>query len=233
VRLRRVEPELLDRLPPDDPRAIRCRRDLKRANALMLQDRIMARTLRKHWRGDSPRRLVDLGSGDGTFMLKVARRLAPYWRGVHLTLLDQQSIVSDETREGFAALQWTVEPVAAKVLDFLARPQGNRADIVSANLFLHHLQDDELRHLLALTAPTTTMFAACELQRTRFVREVGRMQWLIGAGDVICHDGAVSARASFRGQEISALWPTQDGWDLSEHALGPMAHIFVARRRGG
>ena len=75
--LRRVEPEWLDQLPTDDPRAIRCRRDLKRANALMLQHILMARTLLRFAGGDPPRALVDLGSGDGMFMLRVARRLAP------------------------------------------------------------------------------------------------------------------------------------------------------------
>jgi hypothetical protein len=59
------------------------------------------------------------------------------------------------------------------------------------------------------------------------------MQWMIGGGDVICHDGVVSARASFRGAEISALWPGRGDWNLFERALGPMAHVFAAQRRDG
>jgi len=233
VRLRIVEPELLDQLSPDDPRAIKCRRDLKRANTLMMHPFIMARTLRQHWGGDSPRVLVDLGSGDGTFVLRVAQRLSRHWRNVHAILLDQRAVVSEETRAGFAALNWTVEPVRTHVLDFFNQLRTEPVDIVTANLFLHHLQDQELERLLAQAASSTKLFVACELQRTKLVREIGRMQWLIGGGDVICYDGVVSTRASFRGQEISALWPRQDGWDLFENELGPMAHVFVARRRTG
>ncbi|MEY2429909.1 MAG: hypothetical protein QOJ40_2794 [Verrucomicrobiota bacterium] len=44
--LRRVEPEWLDELPPDDPRAIRSRRDIHRLNAFMGNPKIMAGALR-------------------------------------------------------------------------------------------------------------------------------------------------------------------------------------------
>ena len=70
--LRRLEPELLDRLDPGDPAAIASRRDLARINHVMLQHRLMARALRNF---APPRLLVDLGSGDGCFLLGVAKRL--------------------------------------------------------------------------------------------------------------------------------------------------------------
>src|SRR5436190_16442240 len=43
---RHVEPELLDELPANDPRALRSRKDLERVNAWMGHSRIMARQLR-------------------------------------------------------------------------------------------------------------------------------------------------------------------------------------------
>lgn len=226
---RLVEPELLDRLPADDPRAIRGRRDLKRANLLMLQPAIMARTLLTY-AGARPRVLLDLGSGDGTLMLRVARRLAPEWSNVHAILLDQRNIVSRETLDGFTALGWTAEPATANVLDFLAR-RSDPLDVITANLFLHHLEDQALRQLFVQAASRTRLFVGCELQRSRLVREIGRMQWIIGGGDVICHDAVVSARASFLGNELSALWPDEPEWECFERPLGPMAHVFVARRR--
>jgi hypothetical protein len=227
--LRRVEPELLDRLPADDPRAVRARRDLKRANALMLHDVILARTLRKYAPDVASRMLVDLGSGDGTFMLRVARRLGPDWRNVHAILVDQRGVVSPETHAGFTALQWTAEPIAINVMEFFAQPR-ERVDVITANLFLHHLIDDDLRQLFAGAAAMTDVFIACELRRTRLVREIGRMQWMIGAGPVICEDAVVSARAAFLGNELSALWPNNKEWELFEYARWPMTHMFVARR---
>src|SRR5437667_3550592 len=172
---RQVAPELLDLLAADDPRAIRCRRDLERANTIMFQHILMARILRKYAGNDPPRVLVDLGSGDGTLMLRVAQKLASSWRNVHVILLDRLSAVSPETRGGFKALQWTIETVAANALDFFSQSWADRLDIVTANLFLHHLRDEDLQHLLAQVGAATKLFVACELQRTKLVREIGRL----------------------------------------------------------
>jgi hypothetical protein len=231
VRLRVVEPEQLDQLAPDDPRALKLRRDLKRANTLMMHPQIMARAVYQHWRGDNPKVMVDLGSGDGTLVLRVAQRLAQHWRNVHVILLDRGAIVTEETRAGFAALGWSVEPVRSHVLEFFGQSRTEPVDIVTANLFIHQLNDQDLANLLAQIAPMTRLFVACELRRTKLVRELGRLQWLIGGGDVICYDGVVSARASFLGKEISALWPKQGGWELSGNAVGPLTHVFAARRQ--
>src|SRR5262245_64747409 len=91
--LRIVEPELADHIPGDDPRALRFRRDLNRLNALTMTDRVMARTLLKHWGSVAPREIVDLGAGDGKFMLRVAQRLAPGWKDVTVSLAGQQDCV--------------------------------------------------------------------------------------------------------------------------------------------
>src|SRR5215467_14456345 len=98
---RRLEPEWLDHLPADDPRAMRSRRDLTRVNSFMGNAGRMADALLQHTADKAPRTIVDLGSGDGQAMLQVARRLAPRWRDVSVVLLDQQSIVTDATRAGF------------------------------------------------------------------------------------------------------------------------------------
>jgi hypothetical protein len=231
MRERCVEPEILDQLPADDPRAVRARRDLKRANALMMHHIIMARTLRKYVAAAKPRVLVDLGSGDGTFMLRVAQRLAPRWSHIRVVLVDQTGNVSPETQAEFAALGWQVEMVRASVAEFCSQMRSDRVDAITANLFLHHLSDESLRELFSHAAPRTDLFVTCELQRTAFVREIGRMQWIIGAGEVACHDGVISARAAFREKEISALWPDHRGWRLFEYPKGPMTHVFVAERR--
>ena len=61
--------------------------------------------------GDAkPRSLLELGCGDGTFMLRLARRLAPRWPDVTVTLLDRQSIVSEKTKAAFRALGWHPRP---------------------------------------------------------------------------------------------------------------------------
>ena len=71
--------------PPDDPRAIGSRRDLLRINGVMRQGAVMARLLADF---PAPSLLVDLGGGDGRFMLGVAKRLAKRWQGVTVMIAD-------------------------------------------------------------------------------------------------------------------------------------------------
>ena len=68
-----VKPELLDEMPPADPRAMRSRDDLQRVNAWMGNCGIMTRALRSTCQGLRKRRMVELGAGDGRFLLRVAR----------------------------------------------------------------------------------------------------------------------------------------------------------------
>jgi hypothetical protein len=51
---RRVESELLDQLPANDPRAIRSRRDLTRVNAWMRNAACVASALRRYAAGRQP-----------------------------------------------------------------------------------------------------------------------------------------------------------------------------------
>jgi hypothetical protein len=226
---RRVEPELLDQLPADDPRAVRARRDVRRANTLMMNVGIMASALAEHSAGLKPRTIVDLGSGDGHFMLRVARRLGPRWPGVTIVLQDKQDIVSRATREAFAALGWRVETSATDVFDFLANARPSSADVVTGNLFLHHFVDEQLVRLLASVAQLARLVVVCEPRRAKFVVRASRLLWVVGFSDVGVHEAVVSARAGFRGKELSALWPAQGRWDLHEEAVGLFSHCFVAR----
>src|SRR4051794_28427707 len=114
-----VQREWLDELPAEDPRAIRSRHDLNRVNTWMLQPGIMAQALLKHHPGPTPRSILDLGSGDGAFVLRVARILARHWRNVAVTMLDRQDIVSAQTRRGFEELGWSAKPITADLIGAL------------------------------------------------------------------------------------------------------------------
>jgi hypothetical protein len=227
---RRVEPELLDQLPANDPRAIRSRRDLTRVNAWMRNAACMASALRRYAAGRQPQTIVDLGCGDGWFMVQVARRLAPYWRNVTVILQDRQNIVSETTRESLAALQWRAEIVTADVFEFFADAPSRSIDAVTANLFLHHFTGEELTRLLGQIAQRAWLMVACEPRRAKFVVESSRMLWVVGCNDVTVHDAMTSARAGFTGTELSALWPQEDRWELYEQPAAVFSHCFAARR---
>jgi hypothetical protein len=216
-------PELLDLLPPDDPRAIKSRRDLALINAIMRQSALMAGALA---RLPGPRVVADLGSGDGRFLLSVAKRLARRWPRVTVLICDQQDIVSDRTRAEFGALGWNCEVRRGDIFDTLPD-----ADIITANLFLHHFEDNALSRLLALAAARAPAFVACEPRRNGFSLLGARLLWALGCNDVTRHDAVASVCAGFNGLELAALWP-QDGaalrWRLEERGIFPFTHLFAA-----
>jgi hypothetical protein len=227
---RRLEPELLDQMTADDPRAIRVRRDLRLVNTLMGNAQCMASALKNNAAGRKPHTLVDLGSGDGRFMLQVARQLAKHWPGVRIILLDQQNIVSDATRAGFAALNWSVETVCANVFEFLIDARAQSVDVVTSNLFLHHFDDERLARLLAAAAKTAWLVVACEPRRSKFVVRASRLLWMVGCSRDTVHDAVVSARAGFNAGELGALWPNREHWELNEQSAAIFTHCFAARR---
>lgn len=217
-----LTPEILDFLGPGDPRAISAGRDLVRINAAMRQSAIMADALAAV---PPPRLLADLGGGDGRFLLGVARRLAKRWPGVRAVILDQHDFVSRETRAGFAALGWQCDVMRGDVLALLPRIEP---DIVTANLFLHHLEERALARLLAGVAARARAFVACEPRRGRFALLGARLVGVLGAGDVTRHDAVVSVRAGFHGSDLSALWPPDGRWCLHENSILPFTHVFRA-----
>ncbi len=230
---RQIEPELLDVLPANDPRAIRSRRDLRRVNALMGNAGVIARAVLEASGGRPFRQVVDLGAGDGRFMLRLANRLWPAWPNVDLTLVDRWDIVSVETCRAFEALSWNARSVAADVFDWLSRRTDLRVDLVTANLFLHHFADPALRRLLELVSGRTNCFAACEPRRYPAALRASRWLGFVGCNAVTRHDAVASVRAGFDGPELSALWPGNGGWRLREEPVGWFSHRFVAQRLEG
>lgn len=229
-----VTPEVLDELPQDDPSAVASRRDLRRVHRAMGSRAILLRALaRATARRPSPRRVLELGAGDGTLMLRAARRLASEWPDVRLTLLDRQRVVDDRTLDAFARLGWQARTLQADVLDWVAQPVEERWDVVVANLFVHHFRDDTLRALLRGVAARTDAFVACEPRRARLALAASRLVGLIGANAVTRSDAVASVRAGFRGGELRAAWPAGGDWRFHESAAGLFTHCFVARRPAG
>jgi hypothetical protein len=228
---RSIEPEWLDSLPCDDPGAVGSRRDLRRLNQLMLHDRIIARALVRY-AVPKPRNIIEIGAGDGAFMLSVAHRLARRWPDVSVTLLDRQDLVSDATYQRFGAVGWKAQAVTADVFDFLVAPTQPRFDIIIANLFLHHFQAQDLIRLFGRLASLASCFVACEPRRAFPALQVSRMLWAAGCNSVTRHDAAVSAKAGFRDQELSHLWPSNQGWELRERPAGFFSHCFAASHVG-
>lgn len=219
-----IEPEWLDELPADDPRAVRSRGDLRRLNWLMNHAGIIAQALRPL---PKPRRILDVGAGDGTFALRLATKLR--CRKTEFILVDRNGEISPSVRDGFRALECPVEFRRCDALSGLA--EVGDVDVAFVNLFLHHFDDAKLKQLLGDIASRCRVFIACEPRRSALALFASRCVGLIGCNDVTRHDAVVSVRAGFDGDDLSRLWPDSAAWSVKEHAAGLFSHLFVARRR--
>jgi hypothetical protein len=218
-----VQPEILDTLPPDDPRAVRSRRDLRRVNSWMGNHSIMADALKNNPNGTS-KQITELGAGDGNFLLQVALKLN--WQNVNVALLDLQKNVSDETLAAFSKFGWRAEAVVGNVFDW---PQSS-GEIVVANLFLHHFENERLAELLRKISERAKLFVAIEPRRAPLPLFFSRLLWAIGCNEVTRHDATVSVRAGFFGAELSTLWPDKQNWKLTERRARLFSHLFIAQK---
>jgi hypothetical protein len=228
---RRVEPELLDGLTADDPRARRSREDLQRLHRVMATLPIVERALDRGTSGFGPRTLLELGAGDGSLMLRLAQKRAVSWPNVRVTLLDRIKLVAPPTLEGIRETGWTPTIMAMDVFDWLAQRDDSRWDVILANLFVHHFAAGELQRLLAGIAARTCVFLCCEPRRSALALAGSHMVGLLGAGAVTRQDAVSSVRAGFRSQELSGLWPNPQDWVVSEFSAGLFSHCFLAVRK--
>ncbi len=237
-----VGAEILDRLAADDPAAKRSRRDLRRVHRAMATRSIVARALRATM-GSTPAtrplQVLEIGAGDGSLLLGVARRLAPAWPPVDLTLLDARPLVERETIERYAELGWQVVPTVRDVLGWAAalsdpllpNTPTARWDLVVANLFLHHFEDADLAGLLGAIATRSDRLFACEPRRAWFALAGSHLLGALGVNAVTREDAVLSVHAGFNGSELSALWPSRPAeWRLREYPAGLFSHCFRAER---
>lgn len=228
---RAVEPELLDVLPPQDARALRSRRDLRRLNVVMGHPRLMARALLKHLPGRDIVRIVEMGAGDGRFFLEVASHLRLRWQTAQATLVDRLDAFAPELQGHFKRLGWALRTEVKTASEWLQKSHPETADAIVCNLFLHQFPNDALAELLRLAARATGLFIALEPRRSQMSRMGGRLLWMIGCGPVTRHDAGISIRAGFLRSELSAIWPDEKNWTLTESSAGLFSHLFIARRR--
>jgi hypothetical protein len=224
-----LEPELLDHLPPRDSRAIHSRRDLRLINRWMRNASHLWNAIRVL--KPQPKTIVELGSGDGTLMLRIAARAVNAWHEpVRLLLLDKEPVASTQTLNDFVNLGWSAEIVRADLHHWAETTSADSIDLIVANLFLHHFSDNELRLLFSRIAPRTRAFIACEPIRSRPALFATRCLWMLRCNHVTRNDAAISVRAGFRDHELSDLWPESSGFTLTEGAAGYASHSFVARK---
>ena len=226
---RQLEPEWLDAMPSDHPEARRSRADLKRINAWMGHVGIMTRKFQTARSCLAPTSILEIGAGDGLFTLELARRCHRFWPGVKIIALDRQPCLSPGTIEIMSALGWPVTALAMDIRNWQPGPESH--DLIVANLFLHHLDFDDLETLFQKAALSSRCFIALEPRRMRWPKIGATLLALLGCNRVTRHDGLASIKAGFYGDELTNLWPKDNQWRLEERRGGLFSHLFFAIKK--
>ncbi|NDE84444.1 MAG: hypothetical protein EB056_00165 [Verrucomicrobia bacterium] len=200
---RRLTPEILDSLPPNDPGALASRQDLQRLHSALGQIRLWRCWLRQKFRDRPPSSLVDLGSGDGHLITRVLPLAFPSGGGgARLFFVDPQPSIPESSLNLLRRQNWLPTVVASGALEW-AR-EAPPTELILSNLFLHHLN-----HWSRMGCRLLSMFH-CH--------------------PVTLHDARVSVEAGFHGTELSALWPQESCWQTTEFRRGLFNHFFSAEK---
>src|SRR6202043_3145985 len=113
---------------------LRSRRDLRRVHVAMRSISNLQRAVAELRLSAQPRRILELGAGDGTLLLRFARAQRPRWHGVELTLLDRVDLVSEQTHAGYRELGWQVNFLRADALEWAVSRQTQSYDLCFSNL---------------------------------------------------------------------------------------------------
>lgn len=219
-------------MAPPDPSGLRLRHDLRRLHRALGTATVLRRAIDRLGLGAPPRRVLDLGGGDGSVLLRLARASQPAWRGVELTVLDPGRVVSASTRAAFASVGWSLRAEAIDLLDWARGPQAGIYDLGLATLRLHRLDPETRARLLPVLARRTMAFVACEPRRGVMTRLGGQLlPRLLGSGPVLREHALRGASSGLAGRELAADWPPAPGaWAVEEFPAGLFLHCFSAIR---
>ncbi len=180
---RALTAELLDSLPAAAPEARRSRRDLRRINAIMGNERWFRRVT-KHWVRDGEA-MLEIGAGDGT--LGSALNRGPLHAGLDL---------APRPAHWPAAAAW-------HRTDARAFTGWGDYPVICGNLIFHHFSSAELTALGQCFNRHARVVLASEPARAAVWQwGFGLLCPLLRASPVTRHDGRVSIAAGFRGDEL-------------------------------
>lgn len=188
-----VQPEILDGLPPDDPEALRSRRDLRRLNAAMGNFRWVERKVGELAPAGG---IVEIGAGEGVLSERLARRL-PGRSITGIDLAPDPKLPDVNWRQGDL---------------FRILPELS-AEVLVGVMIVHHFSSGQLSALGGLLGNFRAV-VLCEPWRSPIPKAWGGLAWPF-VGKVTRHDLPASVRAGFKPGEIPAALGLEK-WRIGE-----------------
>lgn len=204
-----IEPEIIDGMDPDHPMAIRSRRDLRMINFVMGNERWIRAQVAGN-RASAAKGIVELGAGGGELL----GRLSKYGPATGFDLVPKPSHLGD-------GVVWNQG-------DFWDRADEISGGVLVANLFLHHLQPEELGRLGKI-ADRFEVLSFVEPHRTNDALWMGE-RLLPVVGEATKHDMIISIRAGFVEDELPKLLKLSGDWKVSERSTWRGGHRVLASR---
>lgn len=193
-----IIPEILDSLNPEDPRAVRSRRDLRWIDLFLGNSRWTVRQLKRQT--PAPVRILEIGAGEGGLCRQIKAALS----SSSVTGLDLIGRPAD--------LPGNVQWVSGDFFQTLPETGG---DACVGSLILHHFSDRALSDLGARLR-AFRFIAFCEPLRSRLPLVFSSLSSPL-VGEVTRHDMPASIRAGFRLGELPALLGLDSKrWKISE-----------------
>jgi 2-polyprenyl-3-methyl-5-hydroxy-6-metoxy-1,4-benzoquinol methylase len=151
----------------------------------------------------APLRMLDVGCGGGDVAVGVARWAARRGLPLEVTGIDVSSVALQHAREAAARAGVEVDFRPGDALEGL--PPGPW-DLVTANLFLHHLPESGIRSLLDQVARRGRHLLVQDLVRSRWGYLLAWSGMRLLSRSSVGHlDGPLSVRAGFRREELAEL----------------------------
>lgn len=209
-----VEPEWLDALPGDDPRAIRSRKELRWINTLMRNEHWILHQLGQH-KNLLENGIMEWGAGEGFLCEKILKKF-PRAQVTGIDLLTRPSHLSKN-------VSWLSG-------DLLQMQAPANTQVIVANLFLHHLTNDQLRQCVAWFQHAS-LLVFNEPLRKQSSHAWGRVLHPL-LEKVTRHDMHVSINAGFITGELCDIWSEiKDEWIIQEWEQWPGAYRSVWIRK--
>lgn len=212
--------ELLDTLPHDHPDALASRQDIEVINRIMGNFRWFQRQIQQL--APVHGRIVELGAGDGSLIHHIALSspaLVAHWTGLDL---------APPPADLPLGVQWVQG-------DFLQTEASVKAledaEIVVANLILHHFTEDQLRRLAPHLRQARLILVNEPARHWRHYLEGRALNLMCEFNHVTLYDMKLSIEAGFRTGELPrALMLDRDLWKVEESHTLFGACRMVARK---